>query len=118
MNGRDLAKRPRRNHANRSALIREIVLRTGVDREVAETVLSATIDAIIDSAKRDGSVSIRRFGKFRFQETKERRSRVPGKDSEITIPSFQTIRFTPSPLLRGILAERRPAGSRAIGRSS
>ena len=79
---------------NRTELVSAIAKESGVTKEVANKVLSATISSITEALINGDTVSLVGFGSFQVKERKAREGRNPKTGEPMTIaaskaPSFK-----------------------------
>lgn len=85
---------------NKSQLVDIVVVKTGVKRKSAETVVSALVDAIEDTLIGGEKVQISGLGTFEIKERAERIGKNPKTQETISIPSTKRPVFTASKTLK------------------
>jgi len=77
-------------------IIREVSLRTNASQKTVKEVISAWLEVVRESLRKDGKVMIRGLGTFSVQQRKGRRGRNPRTGEIIDIPPRKTVKFKPA----------------------
>lgn len=84
-------------------IIDDIVIKTGLDREIASDGIETFMEIIKDNLSNGVDVSLSGFGKFSVREKRARRGRNPKTGEEIIITPRLSISFSMSNVLRAKL---------------
>ena len=72
---------------NKGELVSAVAQTTGVTKKEADTIVTATLDKIIDIVATGGKVTLVGFGSFESRDRKARDGRNPKTGEKITIPA-------------------------------
>jgi len=78
----------------------KVVEKTGVEKTVAEQVLTVFLDSIVESLREEGRFALINFGTFSVSERKERQGRNPRTGEALTIPACKVVKFSPGKQLK------------------
>ena len=76
-------------------LVESVAKTTNVSRSVAEAIINATLDTIVDSVASGDKVTITGFGTFEARNRKARTGRNPQTGEPIEIPATRAAAFSP-----------------------
>ena len=79
---------------NKGELVDAIVEKTGVIKKDADTMLSATLDVIVETVSDGEKVTLVGFGSFERRDRKARGGRNPQTGEKLTIPATQVPVFS------------------------
>ncbi|NER79687.1 MAG: HU family DNA-binding protein [Leptolyngbya sp. SIO1D8] len=79
---------------NKGELIDKIAEKSGVTKKEADSVLSATIDTIMEAVSEGDKVTLVGFGSFECRDRKEREGRNPKTGETMTIPATKVPAFS------------------------
>lgn len=85
---------------NKSELITEAALKTGMTRKDTELVLNAVFDLMTQEIAKGNGVKISGFGIFSVKERAERVGRNPRTGEEIIVPPAKAVQFRPGKSLK------------------
>jgi len=88
---------------NKSDLIEHIAAKADISKAAASKALEATIEAVTDTLKKGGSVSLIGFGTFDVAKREERTGRNPSTGAQIKIASANVPKFRPGKALKDAL---------------
>ena len=89
---------------SREDLIAKAAADAGVQKTVASAVLGSLLSSITGALKSGQKVSLVGFGTFSVGERKERKGKIPGTNTEITIPAAKVPKFKPGKGLKEAVA--------------
>ena len=72
---------------NKGELVSAVAQTTGVTKKEVDTIVSATLDKIVDIVATGGKVTLVGFGSFEPRDRKARDGRNPKTGEKITIPA-------------------------------
>ena len=72
---------------NKGELVNAVAQTTGVTKKEVDTIVSATLDKIVDIVATGGKVTLVGFGSFESRDRKARDGRNPKTGEKITIPA-------------------------------
>lgn len=78
---------------NKSELITETAIKTGMTRKGTELALNVILDLITDELAKGENVKLSGFGIFSVKERAERTGRNPRTGEEITVPPVNVVQF-------------------------
>lgn len=78
---------------NKSELITETAIKTGMTRKDTELALNVILDLITDELANGENVKLSGFGIFSVKERAERIGRNPRTGEEITVPPVKVVQF-------------------------
>lgn len=81
---------------NKSELITEVASKSGVTKQVATTVIEATLETVGDKLGGGEDVQIRGFGNFKTATRAARTGKNPQTGEEMQIPEKKVIKFKAS----------------------
>ena len=79
---------------NKGELVDAIVARTSANKKIADEVLSAALESIIDAVSEGDKVTLVGFGSFESRERKAREGRNPQTGKTIQIPATTVPAFS------------------------
>lgn len=79
---------------NKGELIDTVAEKAGVSKKIADTVVTATIDAIMEAVSDGEKVSLIGFGSFEPRDRKAREGRNPKTGEAMTIPATTVPAFS------------------------
>lgn len=89
---------------NKEELVRTIAIKTAISQKEASEILSAMIDAIVESVASGEKVVIVGFGTFEPRERRERQGRNPQTGAPIVIPATRVPAFSAGKLFKDKVA--------------
>ena len=93
---------------NKSELVDAVATKTGLTKVQSSEAIDAVVDAIQESLKGGGQVSLVGFGVFLTGERAARTGRNPRTGAEIQIPAARLPKFKPGKGLRDAVALQKP----------
>ena len=72
---------------NKSELVEQITLKTGVSKKQATAALTALLESIVESVSGGEKVTLVGFGSFEPRQRQQRQGRNPQTGKELTIPA-------------------------------
>ena len=90
---------------NKAELINVVSAAAEVSKKDAETVITATFDAITDALKEGEKVQLVGFGSFEIRARAARIGRNPKTKEEIKIPASKVPAFKPGKALKDAVAK-------------
>ncbi len=90
---------------NKTELVAEIAMRTGISKKDAERVLNAALDTISNTLKDGGKVQLVGFGSFETKTRGARTGRNPRTRETIEIPASTVPVFKPGKALKDMVAK-------------
>jgi DNA-binding protein HU-beta len=85
---------------NKEELVTEVASKAGTTKKVAESVLDATLEAIINSVAEGQKVTLVGFGSFEARKRQAREGRNPGTGDPLHIPAKTVPTFSAGKLFR------------------
>jgi DNA-binding protein HU-beta len=85
---------------NKTEMIAEIALKTGLTKKDSEKALTAVFDAVAAELTKGEAVKLAGFGNFTVKERAERKARNPRTGEEITVPAAKVVQFRPAKALK------------------
>ena len=79
---------------NKGELLDTVAEKAGVSKKVADAVVSATIDAIMEAVSSGDKVTLVGFGSFEPRDRKQREGRNPKTGETMTIPATTVPAFS------------------------
>ncbi|MBE7384410.1 MAG: HU family DNA-binding protein [Leptolyngbya sp. SIO1E4] len=79
---------------NKGELVDKVAEKSGVTKKEADAVLSATIDAIMETVSEGDKVTLVGFGSFERRDRKEREGRNPRTGETMVIPATKVPAFS------------------------
>ena len=79
---------------NKGELVDKVAEKSGVTKKEADAVLSATIDAIMETVSEGDKVTLVGFGSFERRDRKEREGRNPKTGETMVIPATKVPAFS------------------------
>ena len=79
---------------NKGELLDTVAEKAGVSKKVADAVVSATIDSIMEAVSSGDKVTLVGFGSFEPRDRKEREGRNPKTGETMTIPATTVPAFS------------------------
>jgi len=89
---------------NKGELVESIASKTSVTKKVADQVLTAAIESIIESVAKGEKVVLVGFGSFEKRSRKAREGRNPKTSEKMFIPATNVPGFAPGRLFRETVA--------------
>jgi DNA-binding protein HU-beta len=77
-------------------LVKEVSREAGISQADASAVVEITLKHMAKGTETDGVLSLKGFGTFKTQMTKERMGRVPNTGEPVKIPSRKVVKFKAS----------------------
>ena len=90
---------------NKSELIAQVVLKTGLTKRQAEQAVNAALDTVAQSLQQGEKVQLSGFGTFEVRARQPRVGRNPYTGEAVHIPAALQPVFTPSKLLKDQVKE-------------
>ncbi|MCS7030684.1 MAG: HU family DNA-binding protein [Gloeomargarita sp. SKYG116] len=90
---------------NKEELVTEVASKVGTTKKVAESVLDATLEAIINSVAEGQKVTLVGFGSFEARKRQAREGRNPGTGAPLHIPAKTVPTFSAGKLFREKVAD-------------
>jgi len=81
-------------------LVVKIAEKAGITKANGERALNAFLEAVTDTLKSDGKLTLTGFGTFMVEERQARTGRNPRTGAEIKIPASKVVKFRPGKLLK------------------
>lgn len=78
---------------NKQELVDKVAKKAGIMKKDAQATIDATIDAIMETVKKGGKVTLVGFGTFSSIKRKARKGRNPQTGKEINIPARKSPKF-------------------------
>ena len=94
-------------------LIDVIAEKSGITKKEADTVLSATLDTIVEAVTSGDKVTLVGFGSFEKRERKEREGRNPKTGETMTIAATTVPAFSAGKVFKETVAAKPAAKSKA-----
>ncbi len=94
---------------NKQELIDAIATKTDHTKKSVDTVLSATLDAIVEAVTSGDKVTLVGFGTFEARDRKAREGRNPSTGKPIQIPATTVPAFSAGKLFKEKVAPQEPA---------
>ncbi|MBE6949480.1 MAG: HU family DNA-binding protein [Ruminococcaceae bacterium] len=91
---------------NKSDLITETALKTGMTRKDTERVLNTAFELMTQELTSGESVKISGFGIFSVKERMERYGRNPRTGTMMRIPAVKVVQFRPGKALRDAVGDK------------
>jgi DNA-binding protein HU-beta len=88
---------------NKTELITEAALKSGVTKKDTEKTLNAAIDLVIAELAKGETVKMAGFGNFVVKERPEREMRNPRTGEPVTVAASKTVQFRPAKALKDSL---------------
>ena len=85
---------------NKTELIAETALKTGLTKKDTEKVLNAAFELITAELAKGETVKLAGFGNLIVKERPERQSRNPRTGETITVAASKTVQFRPAKALK------------------
>ncbi|MEN9208095.1 MAG: HU family DNA-binding protein [Gloeomargarita sp. GMQP_bins_120] len=85
---------------NKEELVTEVASKVGTTKKVAESVLDAMLEAIINSVAAGQKVTLVGFGSFEARKRQAREGRNPGTGQPLHIPAKTVPTFSAGKLFR------------------
>jgi len=79
---------------NKGDLVEKVAAKSGVTKKQAESVLTAAIDAIMETVSGGDKVTLVGFGAFERRDRKEREGRNPKTGETMVIPATKVPAFS------------------------
>lgn len=79
---------------NKGELINAVIDKSDVSKKVADAVVSATIESIMDAVSKGDKVTLVGFGSFEARDRKAREGRNPKTGETMTIPATTVPAFS------------------------
>lgn len=89
----------------RLELVEQVAKRAGVSQQMADKVLVAALESIIESVSQNKVVTLIGFGTFRAVDRAERVGRNPVTGEQIKIPSQRLPKFIPGTAFKDALRD-------------
>lgn len=89
---------------NKGELVDKVAEKASVTKKVADSVLSAAIEAIMEVVSSGDKVTLVGFGSFEPHDRKERIGRNPQTGEEMTIPAKTVPSFSPGKTFKAIVS--------------
>ena len=90
---------------NKTELVNVVAAETNISKKDVDTVISATISAVVDAMKSGDKVQLIGFGTFEAKEVAEREGRNPKTLEVIKIPACKKPSFSASKALKDAVNE-------------
>ena len=78
---------------NKTELIKAVAVGANLTQADAKAAVEATLNAIVDSIKKEETVALLGFGTFSVNERPERQGINPATKEKITIPAKKVVKF-------------------------
>ncbi|WP_017325683.1 HU family DNA-binding protein [Synechococcus sp. PCC 7336] len=91
---------------NKGELVNAIAQSAGVSKKDADTILSATLDTIVETVAEGGKVTLVGFGSFEPRERQAREGRNPKTGEKITIPATKVPAFSAGKSFKDKVADK------------
>jgi DNA-binding protein HU-beta len=98
---------------NKGELVDIIAEKSGLTKKDADTVLTATLDTIVETVTSGDKVSLVGFGSFEKRERKEREGRNPKTGETMTIAATTVPAFSAGKAFKDTVAAKPAAKSKA-----
>ena len=85
---------------NKTELITETAVKTGLTKKDTEKALNAAIELITAELQKGETVKLAGFGNFVVKERAERQSRNPRTGEPVTVPASKAVQFRPAKALK------------------
>ena len=85
---------------NKSELVEQIAVKTGVSKKQADVALTALIESIVEAVSRGDKVTLVGFGSFEPHQRQQRQGRNPQTGEELTIPATTIPAFSAGKLFK------------------
>lgn len=106
---------------NKSELVDRVANATGVAKRTAESAVDAVLDAIVETTRAGGRVSVHGFGTFSQTSRAARMGRNPRTGEAVPIAASTGVKFAPAAAFKSALnakSAKRAAGKKAAGKKS
>ena len=105
---------------NRSELVDRVANAAAVDKRKAEAAVDAVVDAIVETTRAGGRVSIHGFGTFSHTSRAARMGRNPRTGEAVPIAASTSVKFSPATAFKATLnsSGKKSAGKKAAGKKS
>ncbi|ACB51095.1 MULTISPECIES: HU family DNA-binding protein [Cyanophyceae] len=92
---------------NKGELIDAVANKAEVTKKQAETVISATIETIMEAVAGDDKVTLVGFGSFEARDRKAREGRNPKTNEKMSIPATKVPAFSAGKLFKERVAPKK-----------
>ena len=89
---------------NKGELINKIAEKSGVTKREADSILTATVEAIMETVSSGDKVSLVGFGSFESRDRKEREGRNPKTGETMVIPATVVPAFSAGKQFKDMVA--------------
>ncbi|MCD8383695.1 MAG: HU family DNA-binding protein [Clostridiales bacterium] len=89
---------------NKTELIQQAAVQTGISRKDIETVLNTAINLMTDSLSQGEKVQLVGFGTFETKERPPHTARNPKTMEQVEVGATRTVTFRPGKTLKGSVA--------------
>ncbi|MBE7385544.1 MAG: HU family DNA-binding protein [Leptolyngbya sp. SIO1E4] len=89
---------------NKGELINKIAEKSGVTKKEADSILTATVEAIMETVSSGDKVSLVGFGSFESRDRKEREGRNPKTGETMVIPATVVPAFSAGKQFKDMVA--------------
>ena len=104
---------------NRSELVDRVANAASVDKRKAEAAVDAVVDAIVETTRAGGRVSIHGFGSFSHTSRAARVGRNPRTGEAVPIAASTSVKFAPATAFKELLNQSgKKAAKKATGKKS
>lgn len=90
---------------NKGELVDKVAEKSGVTKKQADLVLSAAIDAIMETVSQGDKVTLVGFGSFERRDRKEREGRNPKTGETMVIPATKVPAFSAGKQFKEMVAQ-------------
>lgn len=90
---------------NKGELVDKVAEKSGVTKKQADLVLSAAIDAIMETVSQGDKVTLVGFGSFERRDRKEREGRNPKTGETMLIPATKVPAFSAGKQFKEMVAQ-------------
>jgi len=88
---------------NKAELVEQLSRDAGISKSQAEAALRSFGEAVAETTKKDGKLTLVGFGTFSLAKRKARKGRNPKTGQEIKIKASKTVKFTAGKNLKASL---------------
>lgn len=92
---------------NKGELVDEVAKRADVTKKVADAVVSAVTESIMEAVSEGEKVTLVGFGSFEGRDRKEREGRNPKTGDKMTIPATRVPAFSAGKLFKEKVAPKK-----------
>ena len=92
---------------SKKEIVRRIAAELDIDQVLTKRVVQKTLDAILDTAAREGRLELRNFGVFVVKARASRKARNPRTNEEVIVPAKSVLCFQPGKKVAARFAKSR-----------